>query len=56
MLALSLFLLLALSPIIVRAGSFAVTAAVWAIVVPLTWAMMAAIAATLAILAVTGHG
>jgi hypothetical protein len=56
MTALLLLLFLPCLPTIVRAGSFAVTAAKWAIVVPLTWGMMAMIAACLAVVALRGHG
>jgi hypothetical protein len=56
MTALLLFLFLALLPTIVRAGNFAVTAAMWAVVVPLTWGMMAMIAGCLAVVALSGHG
>ena len=56
MAALLLFLFLACLPTIIRAGNFAVTAAIWAVVVPLTWGMMAMIAACLAVAALSGHG
>jgi hypothetical protein len=56
MAALLLFRFLACLPTIVRAGNFAVTAAIWAVVVPLTWGTVAMIAAYRAVVAYSGHG
>jgi hypothetical protein len=51
MASLLLLLFLACLPTIVRAGNFAITAAIWAIVVPLALGMMTMIAARLAVVA-----
>jgi hypothetical protein len=56
MTALLLFLFLLCLPTIVRAGDIAVTAAIWAVVVPLTWGLMAMIAACLVVVALRGRG
>jgi hypothetical protein len=47
MYALLLFLWLCCLPTIIRAGNFAVSAAIWAVVVPATWLGMFAMAAFL---------
>jgi hypothetical protein len=46
--ALLLFLFLICLPTIVRAGGFALTAAIWAVVVPATWLGMAVMVVFLA--------